>query len=1160
MNNATPSIAELLKTKLLVLDGAMGTALQEMNLTAEDFGGEHLLGCNEHLVLSRPEAVLAVHLAYLEAGADIVETNTFGATALVLGEYGLQDKAHLINTRAVELARQACDRYSTPEKPRFVAGAMGPTTKSLSVTGGVSFDELVLEFQVQAEALILAGADYLLLETALDTLNIKAGYIGILKAFEKTGKPIPIAVSGTIETMGTMLAGQDTEALYTSVEHMDLLYIGLNCATGPEFMRDHIRSLAAISRFPVAVVPNAGIPDADGHYPEGPEAMAATIRSFVEEGWLNLIGGCCGTTGAHIRELVAIAAAATPRVPVTMRQSRLSGIETVVLEDANRPYIIGERTNVIGSRAFKTLIVEGKLDEAAEIGRKQIKAGAHIVDVCLSNPDRDEVQDTIAFYDKITKMVKAPFMVDSQVPEVVEAAFKRLQGKAILNSINLEDGEKYFEMLVPLARKYGAALVVGCIRGEMAVTAEEKLDVAIESHRLLTEKYGVPEEDIIFDPLVFPCGTGDENYFGSGYQTIKGVELIKKRFPRCRTTLGISNVSFGLPAAGREVLNSVFLYHCVKAGLDTAIVNSEKLVRYAQIPEEEKRLCDDLLWYRTENGNDPVANFAAHFRHREVAKTTVDISSLSLEKRLEINIVQGTKEHLIPNLDEALKALAPLEVVNGPLMAAMAIVGRMFNDNELIVAEVLQSAEVMKAAVSYLEGFMEKKDTHARGKVLLATVKGDVHDIGKNLVQIILGNNGYTVIDLGIKCPPEQLIEAYRQHQPDMIGLSGLLVKSAQQMVLTAGDLKAAGISVPVLVGGAALTESFTNLRIAPEYDGITIYCKDAMTGLDVANQLTGPRREQWIAAHRQKQAAQVTEQSAATAKPKREVNRTLTFSHDSLNVKAPHFEPVIVTETLSTIWPYINLQMVYGNHLGLKGNVKRLLEEGEPKARKLHDLLDRLKEKINRENLVTAKGVYQFFKVKVHGNDMIVLDPHDLSERVRFTFPRQSGGNQLCLTDFLNPHDLDTVCFFIVTCGDGVAEMARKYIEEGNYFEAHGLQAIALEAAEGFAEMLHERIRREWGIGDPVKLVADDLFKLKYKGVRVSFGYPACPRLEDQAILWELMRPDKKIGVTLSEEYMMHPEASVSALVFHHPQARYFRISDEDLALFEKTLNLSRP
>lgn len=833
----TSALKAALSERILVVDGAMGTAIQGYDLGPEDFGGAEYEGCNENLVFTRPDVIEAVHRGHLAAGADIIETDTFGSTSIVLAEYDLAHEARRLNQAAAALARRIAAEFSSPEKPRFVAGSMGPTTKSISVTGGVTFEELAASYHVQAAGLIEGGADVLLLETGQDTINIKAGLEGIDRAFAELGREIPVAVQGTVEPMGTLLAGQDVEALYVSLAHRDLLWIGINCATGPAFMTDHIRTLASISRFPVACIPNAGMPDENGKYNETPEAMAETLGRFVDSGWVNVIGGCCGTVDGHIHLLGEAAAGKAPRSYNPPRETRLSGIEALLVDDQVRPVVVGERTNVLGSRRFRRLINEAKFEEAAEVGRRQARNGAHVLDVCLQDPDRDEAEDVSQFLDLLTKKVKTPIMIDSTDSAVIELALTQLQGKAIINSINLEDGEERFQRVVPLARRYGAALVVGCIDDDkeqaQAITKERKLEVALRSAKLLTEKYGVPEEDLIFDPLVFPVGTGDVNYIGSGAETVEGVRLIKEALPRCKTVLGISNVSFGLPAAGREVLNSVFLYHCVQAGLDMAIVNSELMMRYAAIPEDERQLAEDLIWYR---GEDPVAAFAAHFREKAPSATTEDRRALPLDERLALAIIEGTKEGLAEDLDEALSNRTPLEIINGPLMDGMTEVGRQFNANQLIVAEVLQSAESMKFSVGHLEPHMERMESSIKGRVILATVKGDVHDIGKNLVEIILSNNGYEVINLGIKVPPQELIEAFHQHNPDMIGLSGLLVKSAQMMVETVRDFRQDGVSVPVLVGGAALSNRFTRLRIAPEYDGLVAYAPDAMTGLALAN------------------------------------------------------------------------------------------------------------------------------------------------------------------------------------------------------------------------------------------------------------------------------------------------------------------------------------
>ncbi|HEV3232235.1 MAG TPA: homocysteine S-methyltransferase family protein, partial [Candidatus Dormibacteraeota bacterium] len=670
----------------------MGTQIQAADLSAADFGGPDLEGCNENLCLTRPEVIAKIHRDYFAAGADVVSTNTFGGTPLTLGEYGLTGSAREINRAAAALAREVAAEF---DGPRWIAGAMGPTTKAITVTGGVTFEGLVETYGIQALGLLEGGADLLLLETAQDTRNVKAGILGVWAAFAELGQRVPLMISGTIEPMGTMLAGQGVEAFYTSVAHAGMVSVGLNCATGPEFMTDHVRTLAGMARCYVSCYPNAGLPDEVGRYSETPEMMAETLGRFVENGWLNIVGSCCGSTPEFTRAIAAVAHAGRPRRPAERRVTSLSGIDPVECDDDSRPLIVGERTNVIGSRKFKRLITEERWEEAAEVGRAQVKAGAHLIDVCLSNPDRDEIADVERFMGALIRIVKAPLVIDATDPQVFERALTYCQGKAILNSVNLEDGLRRFDRVVPIARRFGAALVVGLIdETGMAVTAEEKLNVARRSHELLTEKYGVPAEDIIWDPLVFPCGTGDEKYVGSAPHTIEAVRRLKAEFPGTRTILGISNVSFGLPEAGREVLNSIYLNHNVRAGLDFAIVSSEKLQRFSTIGDEERELCDDLLFNR---GDDPVAAFAGHFRDRRPTLAAEALEKLPLDQRLARYVVEGTKEGLIADLELKRAEAEPLEIINGPLMAGMDEVGRLFGNNELIVAEVLQSAEVMKA-------------------------------------------------------------------------------------------------------------------------------------------------------------------------------------------------------------------------------------------------------------------------------------------------------------------------------------------------------------------------------------------------------------------------------------------------------------------------------
>ena len=1166
------ALQEILAERVLVLDGAMGTMLQQRNLTAQDFGGPAFEGCNERLIETRPDVVLAIHRAYLAAGSDVIETNTFNCDRISLSDYGLENEVYELNVAAAKLARQAADEFSAPGKPRFVAGSMGPTNKSITVVGGVTFPRLVEVYYERAKGLIEGGADILLAETCNDTRGVKAALVAIERLRRDLGRAIPAMVSGTIETLGTMLAGQTADAFCVSVQHAGLLSIGLNCGTGPEFMTDHIRTISEMAPIAVSCYPNAGLPNEEGKYLETPDSVAAQLERFIENGWLNMVGGCCGTTDAHIRAIAQMAEGKRPRtIPVPSHRAYYSGIDLVEAEESNRPLIVGERTNVIGSRLFKNMVAEEKWEEASEIARWQVKNGAHIVDVCLQSADRDERQDIPPFYEKLIRKIKAPVMIDTTDPAALELALTYCQGKSIINSINLEDGEEKFERVCPIARRYGAALVVGSIDEDkvqaQAFTRERKLAVAQRSYKLLTEKYGIPPEDIVIDPLVFPCATGDANYIGAAVETIEGIRLVKQALPFAKTVLGISNVSFGLPAAAREVVNSVFLYYCTKAGLDLAIVNAEKLERFASIPEHERRLAENLLFnapavdaedeslrlapedWREQTAEQKIAlnqfHIAAvteHFR-KAGKRQKARAEDLPLDQRLANYIIEGTKDGLIADLDRKRAAgAAPLDIINGPLMAGMSEVGRLFNNNELIVAEVLQSAEAMKTAVNHLEQFMEKADSAARGKVILATVKGDVHDIGKNLVEIILSNNGYTVVNLGIKVPPEQLIQAYKEHQPDAIGLSGLLVKSTQQMVITAGDLETAGIRVPLLVGGAALSEKFTRGKIAPAYGNLVCYAKDAMTGLSLMNRLMDPaERPALVEKHRALEAAPPPAAAAEPAEPLTD-RRSAKVRTDLPIPAAPYLDrKVRDVPHLVEVWSYINPFMLYGRHLGYKGNFEKELAAREPKALELYHRLEEVK--LEAARFMKVKAVWQFFEAERDGNAIHLFAPAGETPVHTFRFGRQRRADGLCLSDYILEAEegrRDHLALFVVTAGACVRERSEEWKKAGAFFKAHAIQALAIETAEGAAEWLHRRIREDWGFPDPPALTMHDRFTSKYHGKRYSFGYPACPNLDDQQGLWKLLGPEE-IGVQLTEGMMMEPEASVSALVFHHPDCAYF-------------------
>jgi 5-methyltetrahydrofolate--homocysteine methyltransferase len=1166
-------LRELMAERILVLDGATGTMLQSKSLVAEDFGGAALEGCNEVLVRTRPDVVSDVHRAYLEAGADLIETNTFGGTPLVLAEYGLQHEARALNRSAAELASQAARAYEDSGRPRFAVGSIGPTTKAISVTGGVTFAELIEHFAEQMRGLLEGGVDILCIETCQDTRNTKAALIAAERVFAEAGSRRPVMVSGTIEPTGTMLGGQTADAFLVSIEHAELLTVGLNCATGPDLMTDHLRTLHQRSRVPLSCFPNAGLPREDGTYPESPTDLAAALERFVEAGWLNIVGGCCGTTDRHIKALAEMVDGRAPRALDAGPTPRtvFTGIELVEPDEDNRPLLVGERTNVIGSKAFRELVAEGAWDKAAEIARRQVRGGAQIVDVCLQTTDGDEVAAVHQLFERLGRVVKVPIMIDSTEPQAVDVALTYCQGKSIVNSVNLEDGEARIAAVAPLLRRYGAAVIFGSIDDHpeqaQAFSRERKLEVARRGHRLLTERYGIPETDIVFDPLVFPAASGDEAYIGGAVETIEGVRLIKEAFPACPTVLGISNVSFGLPLRAREIVNSVFLFLCTRAGLDLAIVNTERLERYAAIPEAECRMveallrnspprereCDDVELCRAPDDwrrQSPAQRASIHAYHvarvsdhfRGAKRAAMVRPEQPLDERLAGYIIDGTRTGLVEDLDRKLATdVAPLEIINGPLMRGMEEVGRLFNDNKLIVAEVLQSAEAMKLAVSHLEQFMDAETVTSRGRVVLATVKGDVHDIGKNLVEIILSNNGFEVVDLGIKVPPETLIQAVREHTPDALGLSGLLVKSAQQMVVTAEDLRAAGIDLPILVGGAALSARFADERIAPAYGGRVVYCGDAMSGLDVMLRLSegeapgAPRSEPTP-----RPPAAPSRPPASGARP-RPVVRS-----DHQPLPPPRSDRVVwmPAAELREIWSFINPQMLYGKHLGLRGSFAKLLERGDVKAEKLRSMVENLKRSVAEWMQVAA--VWHFFDAEPDGNAVRLFAPGSEDPVHVFEFGRQQIEGGLCLADFVLPRRegvRDSLALFVVTAGEGVRERARLAKDAGEYLESFAIQALAIETAEAAAEWLHAKLRALWGFPDPPELSMKDRFAARYRGKRYSFGYPACPDLEDQRAIWELLDPEE-VGVTLTDGLMMEPEASVSAMVFHHPDARYFSIS----------------
>ena len=1148
-----------LGNKIVMLDGAMGTMLQAENLTSDDFGGEKYEGCNDYLVLTKPDVIKKIHKKYLQAGSDIIETNTFGALDIVLHDYGLEDKAFEMNKKAAEIVNEAIKEYreENPEKTRnlYVAGAIGPSNKSISVTGGVTFDELIHSYYTATSGLLAGGVDLILFETIQDTRNLKAAYLGLQKAMSENYH-VPLMLSFTIESTGTTLAGQTADAFYYAVNHMNPLSIGLNCATGPEFMTQFLKKLNEVSNTYISVYPNAGLPNEEGKYEETPVTLAEKIEPFFKNGYLNIVGGCCGTTPEFIKKIKEKAEKYEPReVDKNKNENALSGLISLEVPK-DRPIYVGERTNVIGSRIFKNLIASEQFDEATEIARLQIKGDADVIDICLANPDRDELSDMKNFLEQVAKFAKIPIMLDSTDIKVIEEGLKYLQGKGIINSINLEDGEEKFDKMAKVIKKYGAAVVVGLIDEEgMAVSLEKKLAVARRSYKLLTEKYGIDERDIIFDTLVFPVATGDQKYIGSATATIEAIREIKKEMPKVKTILGVSNISFGLPLAGREVLNSYYMQKAYEAGLDFGIVNTEKLIPIKDISDKEKELSENLLF---NTNDDTVAEFVAFYREKKGVQKTVDVSSLTTEERVAKLVVEGSKKDLHQLLDVLLEKYKPLDIINGPLMDGMDEVGRLFNNNDLIVAEVLQSAEVMKASVSYLEQFMEKSDASQKGTVIMATVKGDVHDIGKNLVGIIIGNNGYNVIDLGINTPAEKIREAIIEHKADFVGMSGLLVKSAMEMVNTVGVLKEAGIDIPIFVGGAALTEKFTVNKIEPSYENnIVIYSKDAMTALADLNKMIDAEKFEEFKAYLQKRRDLLlvkSEEELAKLDVRQSVSsikdQNGDFDFSKVELPKYNFEKIYKPETLNRqiitnisakeVFKYLNLQMLIGKHLGLKSVVNNLLEQGDERVTKIYnEIIDIIN---HGDEYFDIKAVYKYFPTRKNGEKIEVLSDDLQTVIETFEFPRQKFGKYYSLNDYISPEGIDYMGLFVVSAGEKSRLASNELMEKGEFYRGHLVNSVGLEIAEATAEYIHRIMREDVGIFDPADITQDEIFKSKYQGTRYSFGYPACPDLSDQEKLFKLLKPET-YGIKLTEGYMMYPEASVSAIVFSQPFTKYFNI-----------------
>ncbi len=1153
-----PSLADALRRRVVVADGAMGTMLQAAEPTMEDFQGHE--GCNEILNVTRPDVVRAVHDAYLAVGVDAVETNTFGANHANLGEYGISERIFELARAGAAVAREAADAWSSADHPRWVLGSVGPGTKLPSL-GHTTFAVLRDAYEQQVAGMVEGGIDAVLVETAQDLLQAKAAVIGARRALRAAGVDLPVLVQVTVETTGTMLLGSEIGAALTALEPLGLAAVGLNCATGPGEMSEHLRHLSRNARCAVSAMPNAGLPVLAGggaHYPLRPSQLADAHDGFTREFGLALVGGCCGTTPEHLRQVVerVQGRGLAPRAP-RREPSAASLYQQVPFRQDTAYLSIGERTNANGSKAFREAMLAGEWDRCVETARDQTRDGAHLLDVCVDYVGRDGVADMSELAGRLATASTLPLVLDSTEPAVLRAGLERLGGRAVINSVNYEDGDgpgSRFARIMPLVREHGAAVVALTIDEEgQARTAQWKVKVAERLIDDLTGTWGMELGDILLDTLTFPIATGQEETRRDAVETLAAIREIKRRWPGVQTTLGLSNVSFGLNPAARVVLNSVFLHECVDAGLDSAIVHASKILPVARIPDEQRQVALDLVHDRRRQGYDPLARFLHLFEGvtaSDLRQTrAAELAALPLQQRLARRVIDGEREGLEADLDEALASGMPaLAVVNDVLLEGMRTVGELFGRGEMQLPFVLTSAEVMKTAVAHLEPHMEKTDDAGKGTIVLATVKGDVHDIGKNLVDIILTNNGYTVVNLGIKQPIAAILEAAEQHDADVVGMSGLLVKSTVVMRENLEEINARGLAArwPVMLGGAALTRAYVETDLAEVYEGEVRYARDAFEGLRLMDALVGVRRGvpgATLPPLRERRVRVV--ERPATAEVADVVSPGRSDVAVDVAVPVPPFwgDRVVRGIALAEYSRWLDERATFMGQWGLKGartgegaSYEELVEtEGRPRLRMWL-------ERIQTEGLLEAAVVYGYFPCVSEGDDLVVLAA-DGSDRARFTFPRQQRDRRLCLADFFRPRssgETDVVAFTVVTMGSRVAEATAELFAVGSYREYLELHGLSVQLTEALAEAWHARVREELGFSGSDASGLDDIFRQGYRGSRYSFGYPACPDLADQAQVMDLLSPER-IGVVLSEELQLHPEQSTSAIIVHHPEAKYF-------------------
>ena len=1156
LDPAASDYLQALRERVVIFDGAMGTSLQLLGLGPDDFGGPELEGCNEILVETRPDVVTQVHRSFLEVGCDVIETDTFGSTSVVLAEYGLADRARGLTRKATELACAVRDEFSTSGRPRWVAGSMGPGTK-FPTLGQISYADFRDAYEEQALGLLEGGADFLLIETQFDLLSVKAAINGARRAMVRLDRIVPLQAQVTIELTGRMLPGTEIGAALTVLDAMQVDVVGLNCATGPVEMSEALRHLSGASRVPISCIPNAGLPsvvDGNMHYDLTPEDLSEHLHRFVTEFGVTAVGGCCGTTPAHLAAVVERCASAVPAVRTPVHEPAAASIYTSVpFKQETSFLVVGERTNANGSKAFREAMLAADWDTCVAMAQDQVREGSHLIDVCVDYTGADGVADMAEVASRLCTQSTVPIMVDSTEGPVVRAALEWIGGRPVLNSVNLEEGSEpgtRLDIFLRLAREFGAAVVCTCIDEEgQARTREWKLRAARAIRDIAVARYGLEPQDLLFDPLALPLSTGMEESRADGVETIEGIRSIKTELPGVSTILGLSNVSFGLNPAARQVLNSVFLHECVEAGLDSAIVHASKILPLWRIEERAKEVCLDLVYDRRSDDYDPLQELLALFEGVKVAQGGAeDHSDWPVDKRLSQRIIDGNRNGLEGDLTEALESgLGALEIVNDTLLAGMKVVGDRFASGEMQLPFVLQSAETMKAAVAFLEPFMEKSDQGGKGTVVLATVKGDVHDIGKNLVDIILTNNGYVVVNLGIKVGINEMIAAVEQHQADAIGMSGLLVKSTLIMRENLVELNDRSLStIPILLGGAALTRTYVERDLRGVYEGRLFYGRDAFEGLRTMDRLVELKRsgEEDALFGREISEKNVPKRSRLdpdTSPVEGQPTRSEVAADNQLFVPPFVGTRVAVGLPIDEVAEYLNLTALFRNQWGFRP------EDGEDdpafKERVKAVLREELA-KTREADLLVPSVVYGHFAANAEGNDLIIWkDEARTSEWMRFTFPRQRKEPWLCISDFfrsVDSGDEDHASFMLCTIGARASEETARLFAENHYQDYLFLHGLSVEMAEATAEYWHKRIREELGFVGEDGPTLTGLFRQQYRGGRYSWGYPACPDLDDNAKVVELLGGDR-IGVTVSEGFQLHPEQTTDAIVCHHPEAKYF-------------------